>query len=138
MPKKQQKFILFYINDEQFAMPLLENSQFIAGDKTTAIPNTNKKVMGLIYNGGNIITVLDTAKFLNIKYKRPDEYSYLLFDYNKDFYGLIVDHGGETKIVNDIFTDKNKKYFKKYIKINKQKAYILEPENVLEELKIYD
>ena len=92
----------------------------------------------MIYHGGNIITVLNTAKFLDIKYNLPDEHNCLLFSFSKDFYGLIVDQGGETIKVNQVFTDRNKKQFKKYIKINKQKVYILETDKIMEDLKIYD
>ncbi len=138
MVKKQQKFTLFYIAGDKFAMPLLEDSQFISCDKIVPLPNTDHRITGLVYHGGNIITVLNTAKFLDIKYKIPDEHDCLLFSFSKDFYGLIVDQGGETIKVNQVFTDRNKKQFKKYLKLNKQKIYILEPDKIMEDLKIYD
>ncbi|MCD4760433.1 chemotaxis protein CheW [bacterium] len=138
MARKLQKFILFSVGADTYAMPLLADSHFMVCDKTSAIPGVDSKVRGLTYHNGNIITILDTAKILKIK-RNSAHNDCLLFNFEDDLYGLLVDEGGETVRVQRSFSDGQKKVFKKYVKINKHtstplsagKVYVLEPEELL-------
>lgn len=138
MPTKVHKFILFHLADELWAMPLLPASQFIACEAITLIPGAPKNVLGLVYHGGKIITLLDTSNILKLRAKRANSRTCLLFDYQGDYYGLEVDDGNNTIKTKNIFTDRKKKDFNKYIKINKNKVYILDMETLWQHVKIYD
>ena len=124
MPVKIYKFTLFHLADELWALPLLPTSQFIACEAITLIPGAPENVLGLVYHGGKIITLLDTAKILDLRVKRIRSKNCLLFDYQGDYYGLEVDDGDNTIRVKQVFTDRSKKKFNKYIKVNKRKVYI--------------
>ena len=69
MKKLERKFIIMLIADELYAMPLLKDGKFIDYNQLNIlpVPNTNNKIIGLIYLEGKIVTVLDTAKILAIK-----------------------------------------------------------------------
>ncbi|MBT6691337.1 hypothetical protein HOB10_03325 [Candidatus Parcubacteria bacterium] len=138
MAAKTQKFILFFINDEMWATPLTFGNQFISYDQPVPLPDVSKEVTGLIYGGGHIVTLLDTAKILAIRSHSKQYETCLRFDFNSDHYGLLVDAGGETVKVNRVLTDRNKKEFKKYIKFKNNKIYILYPEDIWNKLSIYD
>lgn len=136
MPKSFHKIILFRLAGEYWAMPLSEDSQFVSYDKIVALPIDNKNVAGLIYNAGRIITVLNTDKILNIKSHNQKSKLCLIFYSHGDFYALTVDEGGETMEIPRVLTDKNKKSFNKYIKIDDTKVYILESEEIWKNAKI--
>lgn len=138
MAVKTYKFILFHLADRLWAMPLLSGSQFISREAMTLVPGAPDKVLGLIYHGGKIITLLDIFKILSIKNNISPSNICLLFDYQGDYYGFPVDEGDNTIKVKQIFKDRKIKKFNKYIKIGKQKVYILDLEDLWQELKIYD
>ncbi|RJQ35651.1 chemotaxis protein CheW [Candidatus Parcubacteria bacterium] len=138
MPIKTHKFILFHLADDTFAVPLLPSAQFIAYDAFTLIPGVLDKVLGLIYHSGKVVTLLDTVKILAIKSKRVRSNNCLLFDYQGDYYALEVDEGDITVKAQKILLDRSKKRFKKYIKVNNKKVYILDLEDLWKEVKIYD
>lgn len=136
MSRDIRKIILFRLGDSLWAMPLSEDSQFVSFDEVVALPIDNKKVAGLIYNAGRIITVLNTDKILNTSRKHTKNNICLIFYSHGDFYGLAVDEGSETIDMPNIMTDKHKKKFGDYVKISNNKVYILKPEDIWESVKI--
>jgi len=153
MASRSEKFILFYLEDVQYALPALLGSQFIEFENITSIPNINKKIRGLIYHNGNIITIINTKEILNIKsFKKNKQLMCLIFEADGYYYGLLIDEGGETLAVKKTFNDRQKKNFKKYFRIkaegsvvdpkrecgNKNKVYILEVDDILSQINIYD
>ena len=101
-----------------------------------SLPIDNEKVAGLIYNAGRVITVLNTDKILKISAHHNKSDLCLIFYSHGDFYALTVDEGGETVDVPRVMTDKNKKSFKEYIKIDDTKVYILGIEEIWKNVKI--
>jgi hypothetical protein len=139
MPKVQQKFITITIGNKLYAMPVLVATQFISCNYISHIPKANNKILGLFYYHGKIITVFDINKILGIKNKQSKSNNKCFTWYWEDnFYGLMAGIG--KGIVNNkkVFADKNQKIFKKYIKINNKKVYILEPEQIFEQVGFYD
>lgn len=136
MAKKLKKIILFRLAEKYWAMPLSEDSQFVSYSDIVALPIDNNKVAGLIYNAGRIITVLNTDKILNLSAHNNKSELCLIFYSHGDFYALAIDEGGETVDASRIMTDKNKKSFKEYIKIDNTKVYILSPEEIWKNAKI--
>jgi chemotaxis signal transduction protein len=140
MLTKIQKFILFFVNDEMWATPLTSGNQFVSCDNIVPLPDVAKEVVGLMYGSGHIVTILDTAGLLSIRTHSKQYETCLLFNYENDHYGLLVDAGGDTVKVKRILTDrsKNRTEFKKYIKFKNKKVYILYPEDIWKKIGIYD
>lgn len=150
MPSRAEKFILFYLGDETYSLPVLLASQFIEFTNLTLLPQINQGIEGLIYHNGHIVTIIDTKKILKIRsQKKNSKLMCLIFEFNGYYYGLLVDQGGETLAIKKTFNDRKKKVFsakggstsggKRYFRTkNKQKVYILEIEEILSQAKIYD
>jgi len=135
MKKLERKFIIMLIADELYAMPLLKDGKFIDYNQLNIlpVPNTNNKIIGLIYLEGKIVTVLDTAKILNLSKNKNN--LLFIFDYNDDIYGLTIQGSGEIIKVDKILVDSKRKKFKKYIKQKNKKIYILNTEDIFNEIK---
>lgn len=137
MPSKSQQFIIFKIANSTLAMPLNKDSQFFSCEYLLPLPINNKYIAGISYLNGQLVTILRTDKFFNLNWQMPTNPQCLHFSYAGDFYGLVVDQGLDTISVTQVYAEKTKNAFNKYIKINKQKVYILEAEQIFTELKIY-
>jgi chemotaxis signal transduction protein len=137
MSSKNQQFITFKLSEKLLAMPLNKDNQFFSCEHLLALPINNKYIAGVSYLNGQLVTILRTDKFFGLNWKMPSHPQCLLFSYRGDFYGLAVDQGIDTVTVPQVYTEKTKNVFNKYIKINKQKVYILEAEQIFTELKIY-
>ena len=138
MAVKNHKFILFTIAESLWAMPLVSDSRVINCGVITPVLGLDKQILGMTYNEGKIITILDLAKLLKlVNYKNHFQHC-LIFDFNNDSYGLPIDEISDTVKTKQIFTDRTKKYFNQYIKVNKQKIYIVNPMAIWELIDIYD
>lgn len=137
MAKRAVKYISFYLGDILYAFPLLDGVQFISVDRPTPSLPHSPKIKGLIYNNGEIILIVNIAFILGVKAKT--EHMALLFNYQGDHYGLLLDEGGVVIKSNRVFSDRQSKDLKKYIKIKKDKVYILEPAFICNQLGLnYD
>ncbi len=137
MAKRAAKYISFYLGGILHVFPLLDGAQFISVDRPTPSLPHNPKVKGLIYHNGEVVLIVNTALILGIKAKT--EHAVLLFDYQGDHYGLLLDEGGVVIKSNRVFSDRQSKDLKKYIKIKKDKVYILEPAFICNQLGLnYD
>ncbi|MFA6467190.1 MAG: chemotaxis protein CheW [Patescibacteria group bacterium] len=136
MASKSEQFVLFYIGQEQYALPALTVNKFIEFKDLTLIPKVNKEVKGLIYNNGHIITIIDIKEILKIKSTKSNKQPMcLIFESSGHHYGLVVDQGGEITSVNKIFTDRQKKIFNKYFKTkDKKNIYILEANQIVSQI----
>lgn len=137
MSATYSKFILFSLQGETWALPLTKDSQFIHCEVLEPLPGVDRRIVGLTYNKGNLITVLHTAMILGLRKAAPQSSKLLVFNFADDYYALTVDDGGETIRVKEILTDYNKKMFKKYVRFNRRKIYILELEKIWRLLKLY-
>lgn len=139
MPKKRlEKFITFYLGEQKYALPVEAGNQFVEFSDVLQVPQTDKNIKGLIYHNGNIVTLIDLREVLKIKKQSKSQTAMcLIFELNKYHYGLLVDGGDETIAAKKVFNDRQKKKFKRYFKgENKQKVYILEEDEILEEVNI--
>lgn len=136
MASKSEQFVLFYIGQEQYALPALVVNKFIEFKDLALVPQVRREIKGLIYNNGHIITIIDIKEILKIKaLKKPSQPLCLIFEAGGHHYGLLVDQGGETISVKKIFADRQKKIFNKYFKTsNKQNVYILETNHILSQI----
>lgn len=136
MGRPFDKVILFRLAGITWAMPVTEDSQFVSFDKIVKLPIKNENVAGLIYNSGRIITILKADKILNLEPSNKESSLCLIFYSHGDFYAICVDEGGETIDVPRIMTDKKKKTFQQYMKVNNQKVYLLTGDEIWYQAKI--
>lgn len=138
MPVKNYQFISFKIDGQIWAMPMNKDSQFFTYDHILSLPTDNKYIAGLSYLNGQLVTILNTAKILSLaSNKSVNSNQCLLFNYHDDFYALTVESGLELVTVKQVFREKKNKIFSQYIKNNKQKIFIIEPEEIFGLVKIY-
>lgn len=136
-----EKFILFYLGEEFYALPALAGNQFIEFSNLAVWPHKDRDIDGLIYHNGHIITVIDLKNILKIKSQSADKSkTCLTFEVGGYYYGLLVDKGGETMPIKKIFNDRQKKIFKRYFVLpdNKQKVSILDIDDILSQISLYD
>jgi chemotaxis signal transduction protein len=137
MSLKTQQFITFKLAGQVLAVQLNKDSQFFTCEYLLALPINNKYIAGVSYLNGQLVTIIRTDKFFNMNWKMSSSPQCLHFSYQNDFYGLTVDQGLDTVSTTQIFTEKTKNIFNKFIKINKEKVYIVELDKIFSELKIY-
>jgi purine-binding chemotaxis protein CheW len=82
--KEGTKFIEFCLGEENYAIPLLHVREVISVTETTLIPNAPSYFVGIMNLRGQVITIIDLRKKLNIK---P-------MQHNKEEAVIIVNAGG--------------------------------------------
>lgn len=105
MLKKDEKFIIFSLNQQTCAVPIFDSHQVFAIQNLSPVPMVNVNIAGLTYYDGHIVTVLNTAKILAIKDKVGPKQAVLL-RYENHYYAYLVDQIVE--IVEKSFLQKNK------------------------------
>lgn len=138
MASSGKKYILLEIAGDQWAWPLQSSSQFFNIDYILPLPKVDKRIAGIAYQHGRILTVIRADKLLGSSKGNLSPKQALWFEYAQDAYALLVDAGLETITVKTFFNDQQSKVFKKYFKHQGAKIYCLEPELIISSLKIYD
>ncbi|MDD5749172.1 MAG: chemotaxis protein CheW [Patescibacteria group bacterium] len=133
MPPADKKYISFAISGAWYLMPLPATLSFVRYDRVLPLPALLPIVLGLAYQNGQLITVLSGHQLLSGKTKTQSEL-YLVFKKEEELFALAVDEGGQIIKIRQVFKDAKAKIFKNYIKHNKEKFYILEPEKIFEQL----
>lgn len=90
MAAKGKKHILFRVGDKDFIMPFDPSFKFIGCNILTPLPLVADSVLGLTYYEGRVITILNTAKILNLSIDKNKDKTCLIFDWQDDFYGLVI------------------------------------------------
>ena len=113
MGVRTEKFILFYLGEERYALPALSANQFIEFGNLALVPKADQDIQGLIYHNGNIVTIIDLKRVLKITPLKPKASQLCLtFEYSGYYYGLLVDQGDETMAITNILSDRQRKFFK--------------------------
>lgn len=86
------RFLEFDLGDEHYAVPLLSIREVIPVPETTHLPNAPVHFVGIMNLRGQIISVIDLRKRLNIKPKEENsEESVVIVDFADISIGLVVD-----------------------------------------------
>ncbi len=130
MKKIIRKFVLLSIADELYAMPLVKEGKFIDYKQVNILPlpKVSKKIIGLIYLEGQIVTVINTAKVLKLSNNKNN--LVFIFEFANHNYGLAVQSSGEIIKTNKVLINRKRKEFNKYIKVKKKNIYILDLEDI--------
>jgi purine-binding chemotaxis protein CheW len=91
MSESITSYLRFSLHDESFALPLLVVKEVIAFPEVTAIPNTPKHFLGIMNLRGQIISIIDLRKKLNIKNDFNSETTVIICDFNSCMIGIVVD-----------------------------------------------
>ena len=134
MKKVIRKFIILDIADELYAMPLVKEGKFVDYKQVNILPlpQVSKKIKGLIYLEGKIVTVINTAQILGLSGGQHN--LIFLFEFDHHHYGLTVQASGEIIKTNKILINRKRKEFKKYIKVKKKNIYILDLEDIFDKI----
>lgn len=88
--KNSERYLIFNVGGECFAMPLLKVREVIAMPELTNIPQAPPHVVGIINLRGQIITIFDLCSCLNSQ-KKADQPTVIIVEMPFGQIGLIVD-----------------------------------------------
>lgn len=138
---KADRYLVFILGEETYAMPLLEVREVIAVPETTAVPNSPEYFSGIMNLRGQVISIFDLRKKLNIKpMDKASENAVIIIDINGVNVGIVVD---EVNSVQSIGPDEmgeapqmEKKHVNKYLygvaRKNERLVLLIELKKVLD------
>lgn len=137
-----EKYIEFGLGKELYAVPLLSVREVISVPETTSIPNASSYFVGIMNLRGQVITVLDLRKKLNIKPDVDRKEEAVIIIHNQGLQvGLVVDaiikvteilSLDEVSIVPELSTQANAKYIKGVLKKEEKLTVLLNIDEVLD------
>jgi purine-binding chemotaxis protein CheW len=87
-----EKYMEFSLGGECYAIPLLRVKEVIAPTNCTPIPNSPPYMLGLINLRGQVLSVFDLRKKLNVKPREnTEEEAVIIIDLNPMYFGVKVD-----------------------------------------------
>lgn len=98
--EEEQKYLMFFLNDEHYGIPILQVNEIIGLMEITPIPRTPEFLKGIINLRGKIIPVLDLRLKFSMDKKAYDEQTcIILVEVNinnlKNVIGIVVDKVAE-------------------------------------------
>lgn len=87
-----QRYLAFSLNDEEYAIPLLQVKEVIAMPEITPVPYTPSHFLGIMNLRGQVISVVDLR--LKFKMKKADkntETTVIICDFDSMSLGVVVD-----------------------------------------------
>lgn len=91
MSQPTERYLLFSLGKEDYAMPLLTVREVIAIPNVTPIPHSPSHFLGLMNLRGQVISVLDLRQKLGIKPNESGEESVIICDLAPLCLGVVVD-----------------------------------------------
>ena len=87
----EEKYICFNLSEEQFAIPLLAVKEVIKLQEVTPVPQMPHHIMGIFNLRGQVITVMDLRKKLNLPTAQTSETAIMILNFGKNVLGVVVD-----------------------------------------------
>lgn len=102
---REEKYLMFFLNKEYYAIPIMMVNEVIEVMPTTPIHNAPKFIKGIINLRSKIIPVMDLRLKFNMQEREYDELTCtIIFSMNihgqKKFIGMIVDKVAEVVNIN--------------------------------------
>lgn len=95
---KKQKYLIFQIDNEEYAVEVFRIKEIINDSEVTEIPNTGPYVKGVISRRGVIIPILDLRKYLGFDNSQPRrKIRIIIVGHKQSMAGLPVDSVREVK-----------------------------------------
>lgn len=87
------RYLIFELIEEHFAVPLLQVREVIAYKEPTPLPNSPTYVKGMIQLRDQIITLVDLSQKMNLKRTKPaSEATIIIIDFADQSVGFLVDN----------------------------------------------
>ena len=97
---KRQKYLVFQIDNEEYAVEVFKIKEIINDTEVTEIPNTSPYVKGVISRRGVIIPILDLRKYLGFDDSQPQRKTrIIIIGHKQSMAGLPVDSVREVESV---------------------------------------
>jgi len=98
--KEEEKYLMFYLNDEFYGIPILKVNEIIGLMEIISIPRSPSFMRGIINLRGKIIPVVDLRLKFSMSERAYDEQTCIIivqntFNGKKTFIGLVVDKVAE-------------------------------------------
>lgn len=98
--KEEEKYLMFYLNEECYGIPILQVNEIIGLMNVTTIPRTPDFMKGVINLRGKILPVIDLRLKFGMSEREYDEQTCIIiveldFKQDKTFVGLLVDKVAE-------------------------------------------
>lgn len=91
MTEANQRFLVFRLGNEEYALPLLSVKEVIALPETTKVPHSPHHFLGIMNLRGQVISILDLRAKLGITSKNSAETGVIICDLNPYCLGVVVD-----------------------------------------------
>ncbi len=96
----EKKYLMFYLNDENYGIPILHVNEIIGVMGITPIPKTPSYMKGIINLRGKIIPVMDLRLKFSMEEREYDQLTCIIIveiqvEGNKKFIGIVVDKVAE-------------------------------------------
>ena len=85
------KYICFSLGTEKYAIPLLTVKEVIRVPEITAVPQTAPHFLGIMNLRGQVISIMDLRKKLNLKELNSMETTVMILNFGKNKLGVVVD-----------------------------------------------
>lgn len=100
MDDQEEKYLMFFLNEENYGIPILKVNEIIGLIEITQIPRTPNFMKGIINLRGKIIPILDLRLKFNMSEREYDEQTCIIIveiiiQDNKRFIGILVDKVAE-------------------------------------------
>lgn len=96
---EKSKYLFFSMGPEDFGIPLLKVREVIAIPEITPVPQSPSYFLGLMNLRGQVLSVIDLRKKLNLSTSKVDELSVVVLDFKEFMLGIVVD---EVKSVQEV------------------------------------
>lgn len=98
--KEEEKYLMFFLNNEYYGIPILKVNEIIGLMEITEIPKTPDFLKGVINLRGKIIPIMDLRLKFNMTERAYDEQTCIIIveiplQGKKHFIGLVVDQVAE-------------------------------------------
>ncbi|HZK18192.1 MAG TPA: chemotaxis protein CheW [Clostridia bacterium] len=92
MGNQEQQLVVFELEEQKYAIPILEIQEIIRMVNITPVPKTDSFLEGVVNLRGNIIPVVNLRKRLGMRDKEHDnETRIIVVEFNEENLGVIVD-----------------------------------------------
>lgn len=93
--------VIFRLGDDYLSCPISQVREIIQLEEVTPVPSTPPKIRGILNRRGEIITILDLPKVLNLGLELSEEESQLMILYSEsENIGIMVSEVTEIPTVN--------------------------------------
>ena len=127
MEVKEMKVLIFEVNQEFYAIDILDVERILTQDNITEMPDTLPIVAGVMNYESSIMPVIDLSKKFNLKKAKEVKKAKIIVMKNlENKFGIIVDNVSEVREISasqfepvpEITIDENNAYIKGLVKID--------------------